>query len=146
MSEYFGSNLKFLREKIGLEQKELIEKIGYKASSVVSEWEAGKRMPNIGTIHDLSKLFNVSIDDLVNKDLSDEPYYLNPETARLAQEAFEDPDTRILMSAKRSLSPESLQAVIDMVKLLRKKENPHLEDWPDDEYPDDFNQVPEDWD
>lgn len=38
------------------------------------------------------------------------------------------------MSAKRDLSPESMKAVIDMVKLIRKKENPHEEVYLDEEY------------
>ena len=46
------------------------------------------------------------------------PYYLDPETARLAQEAATDPDMRLLLDAKRDLSPEDMKVIIDMAKRL----------------------------
>ena len=49
-------------------------------------------------------------------------YYTDPETARLAQEAANDPDMRLLLDAKRDLSPEDMKVIIDMAKrLLNRK-------------------------
>ena len=45
-------------------------------------------------------------------------YYTDPETARLAQEAANDPDMRLLLDAKRDLSPEDMKVIIDMAKRL----------------------------
>lgn len=135
MKTFLGSNIKYLREKHNLEQRELAEAVGYKSPSVVSDWENGKKKPNIGAIHDLSQLFNISIDKLVNVDLTnngDEPYYLNPESARIAQEAYDNPDLRILFDAAKDVEPEALKTVIDMVKLMKKKEHPELEDYADE--------------
>ncbi|EHD7926733.1 helix-turn-helix transcriptional regulator [Enterococcus faecalis] len=66
----FSKNLKYLREKYNLEQIELAEKLNRKSASSISEWEKGKYTPKIGTLNDIAELFNVSITDLMNKDLS----------------------------------------------------------------------------
>jgi len=43
---YFASNLRFLRQKHGLEQIDLATRLGRKSSSSISEWEKGKYIPN----------------------------------------------------------------------------------------------------
>lgn len=46
MKNYFSSNLRFLREKRGMEQLELAQLLGRKSASSVSEWEKGTYTPN----------------------------------------------------------------------------------------------------
>lgn len=105
--------------------------------------------PSLEGYRSIARAMSLSVDELLNlvdpdSDIRvNSTYYIDPETAELAQQAFEDPDTRILMSAKRDLSPESMKAVIDMVKLLRRKENPHEEVYPDEEYFDISQESPE---
>ena len=70
MGYCFGENLKYLREEYNIEQAEIAKKSGLKSASGVSEWEKGIRLPKIGVISDIAKMFNVSIDDLMYKDLS----------------------------------------------------------------------------
>lgn len=66
----FANNLKYLREKNNMDQLDLAIKLGRKSSSSVSEWEKGKYTPKIGVLNDIAEIFNVSITDLMNKDLS----------------------------------------------------------------------------
>lgn len=66
----FANNLRYLREKHGMDQIDLAMKLGRKSSSSVSEWEKGKYTPKIGVLNDISEIFGVSITDLMNKDLS----------------------------------------------------------------------------
>ena len=67
----FANNLRYLREKHGMDQIDLAMKLGRKSSSSVSEWEKGKYTPKIGVLNDIAEIFGVSITDLMNKDLSD---------------------------------------------------------------------------
>lgn len=53
-----------LREKAGLSQDELAEKM-HVARQAVSRWETGKTVPNTETLKLLSKFFNVSINTLL---------------------------------------------------------------------------------
>ncbi len=53
-----------------MEQIDLAKKLGRKSASSISEWEKGKYTPKMKTLSELARLFNVSINDLMEKDLS----------------------------------------------------------------------------
>lgn len=42
MNKYFKNNLRYLRNKNGIEQLDLALMLGFKSSSAVSEWEKGR--------------------------------------------------------------------------------------------------------
>lgn len=48
-----------------------------------------------------------------------ETYYLNDETAQIAQDIFENPDLRALFSASRNQPPENLQLAAEMLKRMK---------------------------
>ena len=61
----FNEKLIELRKKQGLSQEEL----GYKLNvtrQTVSKWELGQTTPEMDKLIELSKLFNISIDELIN--------------------------------------------------------------------------------
>ena len=60
----FAENLKNLRSELGLTQKQLSKKLGV-LERTVSYWEKGERECDLDTLIKISKLFNVSIDDLL---------------------------------------------------------------------------------
>ena len=69
----FAKNLKYLREKHGMEQIDLAHQLGRKSSSSISEWERGRYTPKIGVLSQIANIFNVDMDDLMNSDLSFRP-------------------------------------------------------------------------
>lgn len=69
----FSKNLKYLREKSGMEQIDLAHQLGRKSPSSISEWEKGTYTPKIGLLSQIATIFNVDMDDLMNKDLSFKP-------------------------------------------------------------------------
>lgn len=66
---FFASNLKYLRTKRGLEQKDISEMLGLKSPTSVTNWEKGTNMARAGHLNDLANYFDVSLHDLVNNDL-----------------------------------------------------------------------------
>lgn len=60
-----GERIKYLRKNKGLTQTELGDKFGV-TKTAVSNWEKNFREPNIETIDKLSKIFNVSVEYLIN--------------------------------------------------------------------------------
>ena len=52
----------------------------------------------------------------------EEGYYLDPKSASMAQEMFEDPDMRLLFDTKREMSPENFHKVIDIITAFRDLE------------------------
>lgn len=124
MNNYFPSNLKFLREKRGMEQLELAQLLGRKSASSISEWERGTYTPKAGTLSDIARIFGVSLSDLMGKDLSVETksHFIDKETQAIAQEIFENPDLRALFDASRNATPEDLEIVKNLILDLKRKE------------------------
>lgn len=60
-----------LRKADGLSQEQLAEKIGITRQSI-SKWESGESLPEIERLIELSKIFHVTVDYLVNES-SDKP-------------------------------------------------------------------------
>ncbi|MBW3493219.1 S24 family peptidase [Bacillus sp. FDAARGOS_1420] len=68
--KYFKYNLKFLRKKNKLTQKQLASILEVNQSSI-SEWEKGLKEPaTFGVVKIIADLFNVTVDDLFFTDLS----------------------------------------------------------------------------
>ena len=67
LRENISKNIATLRTKCGLTQLELAEKLNY-SDKAVSKWERGESLPDISAFFEMSKIFGVSIDDIVNAD------------------------------------------------------------------------------
>ncbi len=63
-----GKQIKFYRERDGLSQEKLAEKI-YVSRQSISNWENERSYPDIHNILQLSVLFHVSLDELVKGDV-----------------------------------------------------------------------------
>lgn len=68
LNEKLAKNLTYYRKVAGFTQAELAEKINYSDKSV-SKWESGNGVPDIYTLVQLSKLYNVSLNELVGEDV-----------------------------------------------------------------------------
>lgn len=64
MDELFCKNLKETRKSCGMTQKQVAEKLGV-VESCYANWEQGRTEPSIEMLRKLSKIFSVSIDDLI---------------------------------------------------------------------------------
>lgn len=64
MGEVFNKNLKIARERTGLSQKDVAEKIGV-AKSTYSLYESGNREPNVQTIKKIADVLHISADELL---------------------------------------------------------------------------------
>lgn len=66
-----SGNLKILRKKLGLTQEQLAERIGIKRS-LLGAYEEGRAEPGLNTLVVMAKLFEISVDELVTLDFSNE--------------------------------------------------------------------------
>lgn len=89
----FGKNLRYLRKEHNMSQEDIATRLGLKSYTTIQKWESGKATPSVLTGHKLAKMFGVSLDALVNKDLSEE------ENFALASDEIR------LIEAYRSLNP-----------------------------------------
>lgn len=94
------------------------------AQSTLSDWKSGKSTPKSDKIKLLAEYFGVTPEYLMTGK-NPEPkqgYYLNDETAAIAQEIFENKELRMLFDASRNATPEDLLTVRDMMLALKRKE------------------------
>ncbi|MBR6949761.1 MAG: helix-turn-helix domain-containing protein [Bacilli bacterium] len=63
-----SDNLKRLRKENNLSQEELAEKLGVSRQSV-SKWESNSAYPEMDKLIQISNMFNIGIDELLNKDV-----------------------------------------------------------------------------
>ena len=64
-------NLRKIRKENGMTMKDLADKIGV-SESAISQYENGKRQPGFETLKELSGIFNVSVDYLLDIDSGNE--------------------------------------------------------------------------
>ena len=63
--EKIGSFIKKIRKDNNLTQKELADKLGV-TYQAVSKWENGLNIPDIGIIKEISKLYNIDINEILD--------------------------------------------------------------------------------
>lgn len=104
----FPRNLSYLRKQKGMTQSELANKI-HVDQTTIGRWEDGNREPTVGNVANISDVFNVSIPDLLNKDLT-----INDNQELNQQE--------ILFDKSKDLLTESDWNIINAIIEQRKKE------------------------
>ena len=114
--------LKNRRIELGLTMKEVSEMVGV-SEATISRWESGD-IANMRR-NKISALANaLQMPPAVIMGWEEPPtYYVNPDTAKMAQELFEDSDMRILFDAAKDSRPEDLKMAADLLKRL-KETNP----------------------
>lgn len=93
------------------------------AQSVFSSWKNGISTPKQDKMQKLADYFNVSLEYLMTGEekKGGEKYYLNDETAKIAQDIFENKELRMLFDTARDAEPEDLQVVHHMLLALKRK-------------------------
>ncbi|MBM6986230.1 MAG: helix-turn-helix transcriptional regulator [Acidaminococcaceae bacterium] len=115
-----AENIKNLRLKHNLSQEELA-KIAGVSNKAVSTWETGTNEPRMGAIQRMADYFGILKSDIIEEPNA-APYYINPETAKLAQELHDNPDLHTLMNSTRKLSPAAVKEVQEFIKYQLAKE------------------------
>ena len=107
--------------KKGYSINRLEKELGFPRSSI-SKYDKNK--PGFDKISKIADFLGISIVYLLDGPMEYPVYYTNPETARLAQEMFEDPDMRSLFSMKRNMDPKQFRNYIDFMKAQYRLEHP----------------------
>lgn len=89
------------------------------ASSTFFTWKTKNKAPSTEALAKISDYLNVSIDYLV-KGENEDGYYFDPEVAEMAQEMATRPELKVLFSASRKVSKESIEAINNMIEQMKK--------------------------
>ena len=126
--------IKELCKEKGITITALEKELGFARGSLS---KIDKNKPGIDRVQKLANYFGKPVEYFTKDESSfsdtQKEYYEDPETARLAQEMFEDRDMRMLFDMKKSMSPErfarQMETFRDMYRLEHPEEFP--EDWTD---------------
>lgn len=66
-TEILAKNIKSFRKTCNMTQEQLAEMMNVSVQAV-SKWECGKSIPELSSLYDLSKIFKVTIDEIVSND------------------------------------------------------------------------------
>ena len=65
---------------------------------------------------------------MTGNEVENEKYYLNDETAQVAQEIFENKELRALFDVQKDMDPDDLKALHSMALALKRKERGDIDD------------------
>lgn len=118
----FGEKIRNRRIELEMTQQQLAERMGYKHKSSINKIELGQTDVTIDQVPLFAKALDVPVSFLMGWDDEQAEYYLDPETAKIAQKIYEDKELRALFDAAADASPEDLSTVHTMLKALKAKE------------------------
>ena len=93
------------------------------SQSTISTWKKKRNIISGEIAQVVADYFNVSVGYIITgKEKEDSNYYLNDETAEMAQKLFENKNLRVLFDAAVDATPEDLETTYNMLMALKKKE------------------------
>lgn len=118
------------RVKAVLDERGIAVSVMEKACGFSNGWFSGLRRGTISNdkLNKIAEYLGLSVEFLSTGETTGTGYYLNPETAALAQEMYEDPDMRSLFDMKRRMNPERFQTHMNYMKELYRQEHPDYDD------------------
>lgn len=111
--------VKLLCKNRGISQGRMEKEMGI-SNGASSKWKISS--PSMEILQKLSDYFEVSVEYLMTGKENESKYYLNDETAQIAQEIFENQDMKTLFDMSRKMTPERLKAHIEFMKKLHDSE------------------------
>ena len=80
--------IKKLRKEHHISQEKLAQILGYKKNAI-SQWETGKKEPNLDSILKIASYFNVSLDELVGNQTASKESTIEADLSPAKKEAIE---------------------------------------------------------
>ncbi|MGN1381197.1 MAG: helix-turn-helix domain-containing protein [Eubacterium sp.] len=119
-NKLFANRLRYYLDQNNMTQAELAKRLSV-STSTVSDWINGRKSPRMGKVDKMCEIFGCSRNDFISE--KPNPYYLNPKTAKIAQQIYEDPDLHALFDAAEDADPKDMQMAAELLRRL-KKTNP----------------------
>lgn len=122
MSNFFSTNLKYLREKEKLSQNKLAEKVGVNQTTI-ARWETEEIKPSIDNVEQIANVLNVSLPDLLISDLR---LNTNPPVKEEHEKYKQILKSKGLMDENENIDEESLNKLLkiaDIIEGINNKED-----------------------
>lgn len=117
-------NIKKIMKRKHMGNKELAEKSGVPLGTLNKIIYGDTPNPSVDTVRSIARALNCSLDELLEDNFSEHhEYFLDSESAKIAQEIYENPELRLLFDTTRKVDPEDLKLISKMVSKMVKEEN-----------------------
>lgn len=124
LNKIIARRILYYIEQKDMTQLELSRRL-HVSPSTVSDWVKAKKAPRFEKLDAMSEIFGCSRSDLMQE--KTEQQYYDEETAAIAQDIRDNTDLRLLLSAAKDVSPETIKDVHNYLLYLKNKEL-HLDD------------------
>lgn len=111
------NNFKFYRTRLGLSQREVGEALGI-TGQAYGNYETGKREADYDTLRGLSRLFGVSIDELLSEA---GPAAEGDELSQVLEQYRQKPGMRLLFSLTRDASPDDIIQAAEIIQAHKER-------------------------
>lgn len=117
-------NIKARRTELKMSQDTLAELTGYKDRSSIAKIEKGDVDLSESKIREFAKALRISPQELMGWEDADEPstldteYYLNQQTAEMAEFLMKNPQYQVLFDASRKVKPEDIEKALTALGLF----------------------------
>lgn len=109
-----------LRIAKGVTAYQVCKDLGFQ-QGMISNWKMGRYSPKVDKLQKIADYFGVSLEYLTTGKANDSGYYLNPDTAKKAQEAYEK--YGILFDAAEGAKPEDIELAVEFLNRLKGTNN-----------------------
>ena len=117
-----STNLVWLRKHYQYTQEEIAQQVGVSRQSV-AKWESGESLPDIDSCMALAKIYNVTIDNLINHDEDDAGIVIPPKGKHFFGAVTVGEKILILGDEERGLAIVHQRDVINFVSELGVPKN-----------------------
>ena len=125
----FSDTLVRLRKQDKLTQEEAARRMGI-TRSALAMYETGKREPDFETMELIADFYNVNMDTLYGRPISDlkrkesqaqDLVNGDPELTEILQRIKDDPNTRMMFSLTKNATPEDVEKAVKIIQTLMGK-------------------------
>lgn len=119
-NQIFAKNLKRYMDEYELTQVELAKRLNVTTATLYN-WLNAIKTPRMSKVDAMCEIFHCKRTDLIVSDQENgqTEYYIDRETAEIAQELKDNPDLKALMDSSKKLSPEHLKQAIRIIETFK---------------------------
>ena len=120
--EIFSRNLRRYMELKDKTQADMARDL-HISTATASDWCNRKKMPRSDKLVMISNWLGIDLSDLMAEEEPKDTYYIDQETAQIADEIFKNHDLRLLFDAAADVKPEVLKAIYGVLMSMKEGNN-----------------------
>lgn len=107
-----------IRDILGLKDADVCKKAGI-SPGTMSDWKNHRYELKLDKLKKIADALEVSVSLFTDED-EDKAFYIDRQTAEIAQRVFESPELRMLFDAAADCAPQDIQLAADMLRRMRE--------------------------